>query len=150
MTQNNKVVSIDYKVVDEDDNLIDSSEGREPLVYIHGTGNLIPGLEKALAGKEVGSKFDVTVSPKEAYGEVNLNNIQQVPMSSFKDADKVEVGMSFTANGPNGTFPVIITEVTEETVTVDANHPLAGKTLKFTGEIVAIREATEEELTQAQ
>ncbi|MGI2259571.1 FKBP-type peptidyl-prolyl cis-trans isomerase [Shewanella sp. GXUN23E] len=146
MIENNKVVAIDYSVTDETNQLIDSSDGREPLKYLHGAGNIIPGLEQALTGKQVGDEFTVTVEPAQAYGEHNPANVQQVPVDAFSGVEQVEVGMSFTAQGENGQFQVTVTEVTDDTVTVDANHPLAGKTLTFKGIIRDIRDASEEEL----
>ncbi|MCL1036390.1 peptidylprolyl isomerase [Shewanella corallii] len=147
MIENNKVVAIDYSVTDEANQLIDTSEGREPLKYLHGTGNIIPGLEQALNGKQAGDEFEVTVSPAEAYGEHNPDNVQEVPMDAFQGVEKVEVGMSFTAQGANGNFQVTVTNISDDNiVTVDANHPLAGKTLTFKGVVREVRDATEEEI----
>ncbi|MCF1427468.1 MAG: peptidylprolyl isomerase [Shewanella sp.] len=146
MIENNKVVAIDYSVTDETHQLIDSSDGREPLKYLHGAGNIIPGLEQALTGKQMGETFEVTVEPAQAYGEHNPANVQQVSLDAFSGVEQVEVGMSFTAQGENGQFQVTVTEVTDDKVTVDANHPLAGKTLTFKGIIRDVRDASEEEL----
>ncbi|MBV7316235.1 peptidylprolyl isomerase [Shewanella sp. NIFS-20-20] len=147
MIEANKVVTIDYLVVDENEHLIDSSEGREPLSYLHGVGNIIPGLEQALQGKQAGDTFNVTVTPQDAYGEYNANNVQQVPLEAFAGVEKVEVGMSFSAQGPEGDIPVTITAMTDTEATVDANHPLAGKTLTFTGTVRDVRDATMEEIS---
>lgn len=146
MIAKDKVVSIDYSVTDENDQLIDTSEGREPLTYLHGAANIIPGLETALEGKQEGEDFEVTVVPEQAYGVRNEDNVQQVPISSFPEPDQVKVGMTFTAKGQNGNFQVQITAIDEDKVTVDANHPLADKTLTFKGAIRSIRDATDEEI----
>ncbi len=147
MIENNKVVSIDYTVKDESDNIIDTSEGKEPLAYLHGAGNIIPGLEKALEGKQAGDEFDVEVAPGDGYGEYNPDMVQEVPLEAFQGVDNVEPGMAFTAQGPQGQVQVVVTKVENDQVTVDANHPLAGKTLTFTGTVREVRDATEEELS---
>lgn len=145
MITENKVVTIDYSVTDETNQIIDSSEGREPLKYLHGAGNIIPGLEQALAGKQAGDAFEVTVAPEQAYGQYNPAHVQKVPADAFQGVDNVEVGMSFTAQGENGNFQVRVTAVEGDQVTVDANHPLAGKTLTFRGTVQEVRDATAEE-----
>ncbi|PTY38513.1 peptidylprolyl isomerase [Saccharospirillum sp. MSK14-1] len=140
------VVSIHYEVKDEDGVVVDSSEGREPLVYLHGHRNIIPGLENALAGLAVGDNFDVTVSPEEAYGEHQDGLVQSVPKEAFQGVEKVEEGMVFTAQTENGPLQVTVTQVADEQVTVDGNHPLAGKALSFKGSVEEVREASAEEL----
>ena len=140
------VVSIHYEVKDEDGVVVDSSEGREPLVYLHGHRNIIPGLENALAGLKKGDDFDVTVAPEEAYGEHQEGLIQSVPKEAFQGVEKVEEGMVFTAQTENGPLQVTVTEVSDETVQVDGNHPLAGKALSFKGSVEEVREASAEEL----
>lgn len=141
-----RVVSIHYEVKDEDGVVVDSSEGRDPLVYLHGNQNIIPGLEKALDGLAQGDAFDVQVTPDEAYGEVQDGLVQSVPMESFQGVEKVEEGMVFTAQTQGGPLQVTVTAIEGDTVTVDGNHPLAGKSLSFKGEVADIREATAEEL----
>lgn len=141
-----RVVSIHYEVKDEDGVVVDSSEGREPLVYLHGHKNIIPGLEKALDGLDVGEAFDVTVTPDEAYGDYQDGLVQSVPKDAFQGVEKVEEGMVFTAQTQGGPLQVTVTQVEDETVTVDGNHPLAGKSLSFKGEVADVREASAEEL----
>ena len=141
-----KVVTIHYKVSDSDsDEVIDSSENGEPMTYLHGARNIIPGLEKALEGKSEGDEVEVTIPPAEAYGERSEDRIQQVPREAFQGMDKVEPGMAVTAQTEQGQINLVVTEVEDETVTVDANHPLAGKSLKFNVTIQEVRDASEEE-----
>jgi FKBP-type peptidyl-prolyl cis-trans isomerase SlyD len=141
----NKVVSINYTLRDNEGTVIDSSEGKDPLVYIQGIGNLILGMEEGLEGKSKGDKVDIKVSPEKGYGERTDEAIQQVPISAF-GGQEVQVGMQFHAQTPNGNQVVRITSVGTDSVTVDGNHPLAGIELNFAVEVVDIREATSEEL----
>ncbi|MEN9464107.1 MAG: hypothetical protein RL217_288 [Pseudomonadota bacterium] len=143
----NKVVTIHYQVVDVDSNeIIDSSEGGAPMVYLHGHQNIIPGLEKALEGKKAGDELEVTVVAADAYGVYSDERVQQVPMAAFEGVDQIEPGMAFTAQTEHGPVSLIVTEVDETTVTVDANHPLAGKDLRFSVKVDAVRDASAEEL----
>lgn len=146
----NKVVSFHYLLKDDEGKLIDSSASYgSPLTYIQGNGNIIPGLEKAMEGKKLGEKFSVSILPKDAYGEYDANMTMEIPKAHFAGiTDTVEVGMQFQINTPHGPQIVTISKVSENMVTLDANHPLAGKTLHFNIDIVGIREATEEELLQ--
>ena len=143
----NSAVSFHYSLTDDDGQQLDSSAGKEPLAYLHGAGNIIPGLENALTGKAVGDSMSVAVSAAEGYGEVQKELIQDVPRSSFQGVDVSEVGMQFEAQtGQGGSVPVTVTAVTDEIVTVDGNHPLAGKNLNFDVSIEDVRDATEEEI----
>ncbi|MDA7852105.1 peptidylprolyl isomerase [Porticoccaceae bacterium] len=143
----NSAVSFHYTLTDEQGQEIDSSAGQDPLAYLHGAGNIIPGLEKALEGKSVGDQLNVEVSAEEGYGPVQHELIQDVPRSSFQGVESIEVGMQFEAQtGQGGSVPVTVTAVTDETVTVDGNHPLAGKNLNFDVTIADVREASAEEL----
>ena len=145
--KDNSAVSFHYSLTDDDGQQLDSSAGKEPLAYLHGAGNIIPGLENALTGKAVGDSMSVAVSAAEGYGEVQKELIQDVPRSSFQGADVIEVGMQFEAQtGQGGSVPVTVTAVTDEIVTVDGNHPLAGKNLNFDVSIEDVRDATEEEI----
>jgi FKBP-type peptidyl-prolyl cis-trans isomerase SlyD len=147
--QNNSAVSFHYTLTDDDGIRIDSSEGQEPLGYLHGAGNIIPGLEKALEGKTIGDSLTVAVTAAEGYGEVQKELIQEVPKEAFQGIDTIEVGMQFEAQtGQGGTVPVTVVAVTDELVTVDGNHPLAGKNLNFDVTIEDVREATEEQLAR--
>ena len=141
------VVSIHYTLTNDAGETLDTSDGREPLVYLHGAQNIIPGLENELTGKSVGDSFDVTIQPEEAYGTVNPELVQTVPHSAFEGVEKVEPGMQFQARGDDGETQVItVTEVADSGVTVDGNHPLAGQVLNFSVRVEEIREATEEEI----
>lgn len=144
--EKDKVVIIDYKLTDSDGEVIDSSESSEPLAYLHGNGNLIPGLEKELEGKKVGDKISCIVGPEEAYGEYDQNLVFTINKSHFADPDKVEEGMQFEAQGEDGSRVVTVVSVKDDDVTVDANHPLAGEDLHFDVHVVEIRDPTEEEL----
>jgi len=140
------VVSINYTLTDDANNVIDSSAGGEPLAYIHGADNIIPGLEKALAGKTAGDRLEVSVSPQEAYGLRDEALAQVIPRDRFESAQDIEIGMQFQTPTSDGVSVVTVTGVDNENVTVDANHPLAGMTLHFSVEVVAVRSATSEEL----
>jgi FKBP-type peptidyl-prolyl cis-trans isomerase SlyD len=141
-----KVVLIHYTLTDEAGETVDSSRGGEPLQYLHGVGNIIPGLEQALTGKSEGERLNVEVAPEHGYGERSDELVQKVPKAAFEGADEIEAGMRFRATGPDGDRLVTIAKVEEEVVTVDANHPLAGVTLNFDVEVVEVREASTEEL----
>jgi FKBP-type peptidyl-prolyl cis-trans isomerase SlyD len=140
--QKDKVVSIHYTLKDKEGNILDTSSGREPLTYIHGNGNLISGMEEGLEGKSSGEKLDLEISPEKGYGVRNEELVQQVSRTTFGD-QKVEKGMEFQTKSGH---TVVVTKVGLEQVTVDANHPLAGKDLFFKVEVMEIREATKEEL----
>ncbi len=143
----NKVVSINYTLTDDAHNVIDSSDGDEPLTYLHGSNNIIPGLENALTGKSVGDKLKVTVAPEEAYGERVEDMVQVVPRDRFEPDAELEVGMQFQTPTDDSVSVVTITKVDADSVTVDANHPLAGLTLLFSVEVVDVRDASAEELS---
>ncbi len=140
------VVSIDYTLTGPDGAVIDSSSGREPLPYLHGAGNIIPGLEKALEGKSVGENIKVTVSPEEGYGQLDPKAVQAVPKSAFQGVPEIKIGMQFRSQGQHGMQVVTVTKIENDTITVDGNHPLAGVTLNFDVTIKEIRAASKEEL----
>lgn len=143
---NDKVVTIHYTLTNAAGEVLDSSEGAEPLAYLHGHGNIIPGLENALAGKTAGEKMDVSVAPAEGYGERVAELIQEVSRDLFDTEDDIKPGMQFHAQSDQGPRVVTVVEVTDTVVTIDGNHPLAGETLKFDVEITEVRDATAEEL----
>ncbi|HEY3429856.1 MAG TPA: peptidylprolyl isomerase [Cyclobacteriaceae bacterium] len=137
-----KVVSIHYTLKDNTGKVLDSSVGHQPLLYIQGIGNLIPGMEEGLEGKQKGDKLEIKVSPEKGYGVRNDKMIQKVPRSAFGDQD-VKVGMQFQAGQGQ---VVTITQIGLDGVTVDGNHPLAGVELNFSVEVLDIRNATADEL----
>jgi len=144
--ETNKVVAMHYRVSDSAGNELDSSFGAEPLVFIHGSGSLIQGLETALVGKQAGDTFTVEVVAAEAYGDRHEELTQAVPRAMFEGME-VEVGMRFRAAGPDGREQsVIVLDVTEEEVVVDGNHPLSGIDLTFEVEVLLVRDATADEL----
>lgn len=141
----NTAVSIHYTLTNSVGETLDSSVGSEPLVYLHGAGNIIPGLEDALTGKTPGDKFNVTIEPEQAYGEKHAEMIQVVSKSLFGDMP-VEVGMQFQAEVNQGPGIITVVHVEGDEVTIDGNHPLAGEALTFAVEIMDVREASSEEL----
>lgn len=142
----NKVVSINYILRDDEDQVLDQSTPEAPLLYLHGHGNIIPGLENELNGKAVGDAIKVSVSPEEGYGEYDEQLIQAVPRNMFEGIDEIEPGMQFQAQMGDGVQIVTVREVTEDTITIDANHDLAGKTLHFEASVKEIRDASADEL----
>lgn len=142
----NSVVSFHYTLTNDEGDVLDSSEGREPLSYLQGKGNIIPGLERQLEGREPGENLKVRVEPAEGYGEVQPQLVQEVPRSSFQGVDNIEAGMQFQAQTQGGPLLVTVTKVEGDTVTVDGNHPLAGQPLNFDVAIENVREASNEEL----
>jgi len=142
----NAAVSFHYTLTNKDGEVLDSSRGKEPLAYLHGAGNIVPGLENAMTGRQAGDSFEVSVPPEEGYGERHEGMLQTVPRSAFRGVDTIEVGMQFQASGPQGAMSVTVAAVSDDEVTVDGNHPLAGETLHFAIEVVAVRKATAEEL----
>jgi FKBP-type peptidyl-prolyl cis-trans isomerase SlyD len=142
---NGKVATFHYTLTDDRGVVLDSSDGNDPLDYIHGYGMIIPGLEKALAGKSVGDTFKVSVEPQEAYGERHEDLIQNISRRVFPEGQEITAGMQFHAQSEDGTQLITVVEVGDEDITIDANHPLAGERLNFQIEVTEIREATDEE-----
>ena len=140
------VVSIHYTLTDDTGKTIDSSAGGEPLAYLHGNGNLIPGLERALEGRQAGDALNVKISPAEGYGEHDKSLIQQIPRRVLKGIDNIHVGMQLQAQSDQGSRAVTVTHVAGDMVTIDGNHPLAGQNLNFEVQIADVRAATEDEL----
>lgn len=143
--EKNRVVSIDYTLKDDAGQQIDSSDG-EALNYLHGNGNLIPGLEKQLEGKKQGDKLHCVIAPEDAYGMRDEEMVFSVTKNDFAESEKIELGMQFHAPHEGGVSVVTVTAIDGDKITLDANHPLAGKTLHFDVSVKEIREATPEEL----
>ncbi len=139
------VVSIEYTLTDDQNEVLDSSEGMGPLEYLHGHGNLIPGLEKELEGKKEGDNLKVTVAPGDAYGDYQDELVVEVERKQFPDDVEITEGMQFEAGSPDGSRVVTVTSVDGDKITVDANHPLAGETLHFDVTVKSVREATDDE-----
>jgi FKBP-type peptidyl-prolyl cis-trans isomerase SlyD len=140
-----KVVTFHYTLRDEGE-VIESSEGRDPVVYMHGHGNIVPGLEEQMNGRQSGDKFSATVPPEAAYGLRDPNAVQRVPIKHLKSPGKIVPGQMVAVNTRDGTRHALVMKVGHFNVDLDLNHPLAGKTLVFDIEIVDVRAATEEEL----
>ena len=143
-----KVASFHYTLTNEAGETLDSSIGGEPMPYLHGEQNIVPGLELALEGKRVGDKLSVSLEAADAYGEFDPALVEVVSADLFDGVDNVEVGMEFEAESPDGedVMVVRITDVDGDSVTVDGNHPLSGQKLHFEVEVTDVRDATEEEL----
>lgn len=144
---NDTVISFNYTLTNEQGEVLDKSQEGQPLVYLHGHGNIIPGLETQLTGKSAGDKLVVTVAPEEAYGEYIAEAVQEVPRANFQGVDNIEAGMQFQTQTEDGhVMLVTVKEVSDDVVVVDGNHPLAGETLTFDVEIVEVRAASADEI----
>lgn len=151
--EQNKVVEFAYEL-EVDGQVVDRTTVEKPLDYIQGTGSLLPKLEEHIEGMETGDKFDVTLSPADGYGEVDPDRIIDLPKAAFEVNGEVREDLLVPGNtipmmnSMGGVIPGVVLEVTADSVKMDLNHQMAGKTLHFTGEIVSVREATEKELTE--
>ena len=141
-----KAVTFHYTLKNSDGEQMESSREGQPMSYLHGASNIIPGLEKAMEGKAAGDTFEVTVEPAEAYGERNDANIQRVPAKHFRNPKLLQPGQIVGLQTQQGPVQVTVVKVGRFNVDVDANHPLAGQALTFDVEIVDVRDATEEEV----
>ncbi len=146
----NRVVHIHYTLKTDEGQVVDSSEGNAPLGYVHGSGSIIPGLEKALDGRNAGDRFEVSLTPEEGYGPRHEGLVQSVPLSAFEGLGELQPGMQFQAQTNEGPRVVTIAQVGDESVTVDGNHPLAGQNLNFEIEVDGVREASQEERNDGQ
>ncbi|HXU61948.1 MAG TPA: peptidylprolyl isomerase [Polyangia bacterium] len=140
-----KAVTIKYTLRDEEGAVLDSTDGRDPLTYLHGAGNLVPGVEEALAGKSAGDEIKVTVPPEKGYGTREEGNIRNVPVRKLPDG-RIQPGATVQLNTNHGPVIAVVKAVKGDYATIDLNHPLAGKTLKFELQVVEVRDATEEEI----
>ncbi|MBC2600619.1 FKBP-type peptidyl-prolyl cis-trans isomerase [Puniceicoccus vermicola] len=144
--EKDRVVTMHYTLRGDNGSVLDSSEGKDPLSYLHGHGNLIPGLETRIEGKTAGEEMDVQVPSGEAYGAVDPEKKFDVPRSQFPPDAELEPGSQFRAEGEGGPVVVRVDSVEGDTVKIDANHPLAGVDLNFKVKVVEVREATAEEI----
>jgi len=143
----NRVVYIHYTLTDDEGDELDSSAGQAPFAYIHGSRSIIPGLERALTGKNPGDELQVTIQPGDAYGEINPDLIQKVPREAFAGIEDLQPGMQFQTGRPDGqSLNITVRDVDDEAVTIDANHPLAGRVLHFDLRVEEVREANPEEI----
>ena len=143
--ENRKVVTFHYTLSDEQGEQLESSREGDPMTYLHGAGNIIPGLEKAMAGKAAGDRFEVKVEPAEAYGERNENGIQRIPAKHFKQAGRLKPGQVVVIQTKQGPRQLTVVKVGRFNVDVDTNHPMAGLSLTFDVEVTDVRDATDEE-----
>ena len=139
------VVLIHYTLTDDKGEKLDSSDGT-PLAYLHGNGNLIPGLERELEGKSAGDKLSVKIAAADAYGEYDKSLVQRIPRRTLKGVGDIRVGMQLHTQSAHGVRAVTVTQIQGDMVTIDANHALAGQNLNFEVEIAEVRAATEQEL----
>ncbi len=139
------VVAFHYTLTDDDGQVIDRSVEHAPLTYLQGAGQIVPGLERQMDGHSPGDQFIAQVRAEEGYGARHPELMQQVPRSAFPGIDEIHPGMQFQGRSPEGEMSVTVTKVENDTISIDGNHPLAGKTLHFSVEIVDVREATAEE-----
>lgn len=147
MIKQNTVVTMHYELKNAQGEVLDSSNSQEPLVYLHGAGNIIVGLEEELEGKTIGDEVNAVIAPEKGYGQPVDALVQTVPREAFgAEIDKVEVGMRFQAETEQGPVPVVVKAMDDTSVTVDGNHPLAGQELHFNVNIAAVREASAEEI----
>lgn len=146
MIKEGQVVELSYVLKNGKGEELDRADAKQPLSYLHGYGQIIPGLEEALEGLKAGDKKSVTVEPKEAYGELNPDLRMKIEKSHFPAGAKIEPGMQFVAEMDQGHIPFTVHKIENDHVFVDGNHPLAGETLHFEVEVLSMREATKEEL----
>lgn len=145
--EDKKVVDFHYTLRNEEGEELDSSREREPMAYLHGAGNIIPGLEKAMGGRVAGEQFEVLVPPGEAYGERTEANVQRIPLKRLGRIPKPQPGQVLGLQTQRGPVQVTVLKVGRFNIDVDANHPLSGQSLNFEVEIIGVREATQEELS---
>ena len=141
-----KVVAIDYTLTDDAKQVIDSTDGEQPLHYLHGSGTIIPGLENELDGKSAGDHFNITIEPANGYGERNEELKQEVSRDQFEGVEDLAVGMQFRVDTPDEPLVVTVIDISDDIVTVDGNHQLAGTRLHFDVTVREVRDATDEEI----
>jgi FKBP-type peptidyl-prolyl cis-trans isomerase SlyD len=142
----NAVALFHYTLKNAAGEILDSSSGGEPLAYLQGFGNIVPGLEREMAGKQAGDKFLAVIAPADGYGIKNEDLLRVVPKSAFPTDVALEVGMQFGSQTPQGPMAIVISKIDGDQITIDGNHPLAGVTLHFDIEIVSVRKASDEEI----
>jgi FKBP-type peptidyl-prolyl cis-trans isomerase SlyD len=146
IAEKDKVVTFHYTLKNAAGEQLESSREQDPMNYLHGASNIIPGLEKAMEGRASGDEFSVTVEPEDAYGQRNENNVQRIPLKRLRGVGKISPGQVLNLNTKQGQVQVTVLKVGRFNVDVDGNHPLAGTQLTFDVEITDIRDASEEEI----
>ena len=142
----NRVVTLDFKMFSEENEVLESSQEEGPLVYMHGIGELPEGLEEELDGKQAGDAVDVTLAPEDAYGEYDASLVQAVPREQFEELDDIKVGMRFEAETDEGPRVVHVIALEDDKVIVDGNEPYAGRTVRFEVKVLGVRQASEDEI----
>jgi FKBP-type peptidyl-prolyl cis-trans isomerase SlyD len=142
----NRVVTIDFTMFSEENEVLETSQDETPLVYMHGIGELPDGLEEELDGKQAGDEVNVTLSPAEAYGEYDASLVQAVPRDQFEDIEDIAVGMRFEAETDEGPRSVHVIGLEDGGVIVDANEPYAGRTVRFEVKVLGVRQASADEI----
>jgi FKBP-type peptidyl-prolyl cis-trans isomerase SlyD len=142
----NSVVTIDFTMFSEENEVLETSQGDTPLVYMQGMDELPKGLEDELAGKQAGDEVNVTLAPADAYGEYDASLVHTVSRDQFEDVDDIAVGMRFEAETDEGPCPVHVIGLEDDNVIVDANEPYAGRTVRFEVKVLGVREADEDEI----
>ncbi|MBT8064685.1 MAG: peptidylprolyl isomerase [Xanthomonadales bacterium] len=145
--ENRKVVAFHYTLTSDKGDELESSRGRQPMYYLHGSRNIIPGLEKAMAGRTAGEQFQVTIEPADAYGERDEDRLQRIPTKKFGNTRNLKAGQFVSLQTKQGPVQAVVVKVGRFNVDVDMNHPLAGQTLTFDVEISDVRDATAEEIS---
>ncbi|HIA11191.1 MAG TPA: peptidylprolyl isomerase [Flavobacteriales bacterium] len=143
----NSVVTMHYALKNDGGDDLGSSHGHEPMAYLHGNDNIVPGLEKELDGKKAGDKINAVVSPEEGYGIRNEDGIRKIDKARFEGDEEITVGMQIQVDMEGEVSVASVTDIDEKEITLDLNHPLAGETLHFEIEIMGVRDATVEELS---
>ena len=141
------VVTVNYTLKNDKGETLDSSEGKEPMTYLHGVGGLIPGLETEMEGKEKSAKFSVTVQPENAYGNYDEKLLKLVSKDGFQGDEEMKVGMQVQLDTEHGPAMAVVSKIDDTEVTLDLNHPLADAVLSFDIEVIDVREGTEEEIS---
>ncbi len=144
--EKNTVALLEYELKTDEGEVLDSSKGQAPLAYLHGNGNLIPGLESELEGKAAGESFQVRIDPENAYGSRQEHMVQDVERAQFPEGAEIEVGMQFQIGNDQGQHMVTVVGIDGDTIKLDGNHPLADIFLNFDVKVVEVRAASEEEL----
>jgi FKBP-type peptidyl-prolyl cis-trans isomerase SlyD len=144
--ERDKVVTFHYSLTDAEGSFTEASEGKDPIVYLHGYGNIVPGLENELRGKKAGDSFQARIAPEHAYGMRDESAVQRVPVKHLIRPGKLEVGKAVAVNTNAGPRRALVLKIGKFNVDLDLNHPLAGKTLVFDVRVVEVRDATPEEI----